>query len=110
MKVSIILSTIDKEHERAFCDHLVKRRFAACIERIDVTSVYWWEGRMWNGGEVSLIIKTLPARLAACIKEIEKTHPYDCPQIIVLEGDVPNKPYFGFLKDSVSIDKKGNLG
>lgn len=102
MAVSIILTTISKEHEHKFCHHLVKHRFAACIERFEVKSVYWWNGRLCDEHEVSLIIKTRPKRRAACIREIERTHPYDCPQVIVIPGGVPSKNYLRFLDDSLS--------
>ncbi|MEK6796868.1 MAG: divalent cation tolerance protein CutA [Spirochaetota bacterium] len=100
MAVSLILTTITKEHEHKFCHHLVKHRFAACIERFDVKSVYWWNDKLCDEHEVSLIIKTLPKKRAACIREIERTHPYDCPQVIVLAADVATRNYQRFLHDS----------
>ncbi|MBI4978164.1 MAG: divalent-cation tolerance protein CutA [Spirochaetes bacterium] len=102
MNVTVILTTIDRKHEQHFSHHLVKERFAACIERFDVKTLYWWEGKLCDEHEVSLIIKTPRKMRAACIAEIERTHPYDCPQIIVLDGTVANKPYFNFLLHSVT--------
>lgn len=99
MKADIILTTIDKENEKTFCHNLVKGKFAACVERFDVRSVYSWEGELKDEEEVSLIIKTLPERLDACLSEIEATHPYDTPQIITLEGGVRSMLYFEFMKN-----------
>jgi periplasmic divalent cation tolerance protein len=65
--------------------HAVEQRLAACANVIPgVTSVYWWEGKVQEEGEVSLILKTrrdLIDRLVAAVKAL---HSYTCPCVVAV--------------------------
>jgi periplasmic divalent cation tolerance protein len=63
----------------------VEERLAACANVLDgMRSVYWWEGRVQEGAEAVLILKTTDDRLAALIARVRALHSYDCPCIEAL--------------------------
>ncbi|HEY4145361.1 divalent-cation tolerance protein CutA [Pinirhizobacter sp.] len=64
----------------------VGRRLAACVNIIPaVASVYRWEGRIVSETESTLLIKTTGECIPALKAFIEETHPYDTPELIVLD-------------------------
>ena len=64
---------------------LVEQRLAACVNLVPgLTSVYHWQGKLEQGTEVLLLIKTTAARYAALEKAIQARHPYELPEIIAV--------------------------
>jgi periplasmic divalent cation tolerance protein len=70
----------------ALATEAVERRLAACVNVLPaVASVYRWEGRVVHATESTLIFKTSRERIAALKHFIDENHPYDTPELIVLE-------------------------
>jgi periplasmic divalent cation tolerance protein len=70
----------------ALANGAVERRLAACVNILPaVASVYRWEGRMVSETESMLLIKTTPECIPALKAFIEEFHPYDTPELIVLD-------------------------
>ena len=68
---------------------VVEARLAACVNRIDCTSTYRWEGDVVDDTEEILLMKTTDARYEALVAHVEEVHPYDVPCIERFEeGDV----------------------
>lgn len=64
----------------------VERHLAACVNILPaVASVYRWEGRMVSETESTLLIKTTRDCIPALKAFIEAFHPYDTPELIVLD-------------------------
>jgi periplasmic divalent cation tolerance protein len=87
MVVSIALCNCPSlEAATALASEVVERRLAACVNIIPaVASVYRWEGRIVSETESTLLIKTTPQCVPALKAFIEKAHPYDTPELIVLD-------------------------
>lgn len=65
---------------------LVKERLAACVQVLPgVASTYRWQGEVQVADEVLLLIKTSRACLDALTTRLPALHPYDLPELIVLE-------------------------
>jgi periplasmic divalent cation tolerance protein len=63
----------------------VERRLAACVNVLsNVMSVYHWEGRVVSDVESTLVFKTLSERIPALKAFLDETHPYETPELIVL--------------------------
>lgn len=78
---------------------ILKKRFAACVNIIPaVQSIYWWKGRMEQTRESLLIVKTKKALSGKLILFIQKIHPYEVPEILVLPVVAGFKPYLAWLK------------
>lgn len=66
---------------------LVEDRLAACVQALPgVASTFRWEGEVQVADEVLLLIKTSRARLGALEARLPGLHPYDLPELIVLDA------------------------
>lgn len=99
--VYITAPTLDEAHRIGRA--LVENRLAACANLLPgMTSIYRWQGKVEQAGEVVVIAKTtaglfdrLAARvLAARVKEI---HSYDCPCIVALPLARGHAPYLDWI-------------
>ena len=78
--------------DRATADDLARtivgERLAACANILGpITSVYWWDGKINEEGEIALIFKTMASNLPALSRRISQLHPYQCPCIVALAID-----------------------
>ena len=63
----------------------VEERLAACANvLVPITSIYWWEGKVQEEGEVSFILKTRADLVAALTQRIKALHSYTCPCVVAL--------------------------
>ena len=64
---------------------VVEERLAACANQLGaVKSFYWWDGKVCEGEEVVLILKTTDECKAELIERIRRLHSYECPCIVCL--------------------------
>ena len=79
-----VMSADEAEAER-IARAVVEERLAACANLLGMAkSVYWWDGKVCEGSEVALVLKTSNARKAELIERIRQLHSYDCPAIACL--------------------------
>jgi periplasmic divalent cation tolerance protein len=77
---------------------LVEARLAACANILgEIRSVYWWQGKIEEGGEVALIAKTRADLVEECIAKVKELHSYSCPCVIALPIMEGNPPYLEWL-------------
>lgn len=83
--VCVLVTASNPEEGRVLARALLEARLAACVNIVPgVESHYWWQGKLDQGAECQLIIKTravLLARVIACVKQ---HHSYTAPEIIAL--------------------------
>ena len=85
--VTIVLTTVgDETAAQDIARQLLERGVIACASMLPVRSVYRWEGSIRDEAEVQLVFKTTEAGAASLIEAIEGVHPYDLPEILVLEA------------------------
>ena len=99
----LVMTTVGRGGDAARISRLlVEEHLAACVSVVGgMRSTYRWEGRVVEEGEVLLLIKTTPARLEVLRERLLAEHPYDVPELLVLDaGDVP-EPYARWLEESV---------
>jgi len=79
----------------------VARHLAACGSVLSADSCYWWKGRVRSEPEVLVLFKTVPKRVGALFRYLEKDHPYSVPEI--LEVDVPRTTpaYLAYLTGTI---------
>jgi periplasmic divalent cation tolerance protein len=70
------------ERAEALARALLERRLAACVALTPIRSLYHWQGRIEDGQEVQLLIKTHPERLEQLGKAVRELHSYDTPEWI----------------------------
>lgn len=95
----------DRDCADAIAETLVAERLAACVNvSPGTTSIYRWDGRIERGDEVQLLIKTVPARLAALQARLCALHPYEVPELIVLEAVGGLPAYLHWVAAQTSAD------
>jgi len=80
---------------------LVDERLAACVQALPgMTSTYRWHGEVRVDTEVLLLVKTVPARLDALKARIAALHPYEVPELLVLEATGGAPAYLAWLEQA----------
>jgi periplasmic divalent cation tolerance protein len=82
---------------------LVEERLAACVQSLaGVHSTYRWQGTLHTDAEVLLLIKTTRARLPALMTRLPFLHPYDTPELLVVEVVDGLPPYLDWLDSATA--------
>ena len=77
-------------------------RLAACANLLPgVESHYWWENKMQRGLETLILFKTTRRSLPALERLILAKHPYDTPEILVLDPTSGTERYLNWIGASV---------
>ena len=85
--MKIVLSNLPPDRADAIARTLVEERLAACVNLLPIRSVYRWQGALTEDAEVTLLIKVGRARVGACTERLRALHPYELPEILVLDID-----------------------
>jgi periplasmic divalent cation tolerance protein len=100
MEPVVVLCTFpDLDQARQIGAALVERQVAACVNLLPgVESIYRWQGKVEQAGEVLALIKTTRyPDLEAAIKEL---HPYDVPEILALPVAAGLPAYLAWMAEA----------
>ena len=97
-----VLTTVSTDAEaRAIAERLVNERLAACVNALHgVKSVYRWEGKVQEAGEILLLVKTARARLDEVKAAIKELHPYELPELVALEPADVDETFAQWIAES----------
>jgi len=83
--ILVLTACNDAEEADAIATSLLKRRLAACVNRLEgVVSTYRWKGEIRQDQEILLLIKTTEDRFKAMEKVIRRQHSYELPEILAV--------------------------
>ena len=78
---------------------LVEEGLVACANLVgNVRSIYRFEGKVEDEGEVMLVLKTRADRIAALGERLRALHPYAVPELIVLPIEGGLAPYLDWVR------------
>lgn len=100
----IILTTLPVEADAtSIANHLVSHGLAACVQcsTTAVTSTYLWKGATATSTEIVLTVKTTRNAVSHACDAIAKLHPYDVPEILVLDVTLASDSYTRWIHESV---------
>ena len=101
--VIVLLTGPSGEELQQLATRLVEERLAACVNILPgVTSVYGWEGRVERASEALGIVKTGRALVGRLQARVLQMHPYDVPEVLVIEPTGGSRAYLDWVLDSVS--------
>ena len=84
--VLAITSCPDAETARRLSRALIEERLAACVTQLPgARSVFRWEGGVQEAEEVVCFIKTTSERVADLRHRLPLLHPYELPELVVLD-------------------------
>ena len=83
----IVMTTTPTSSEgEALATKIVEAKLAACVQVLpQMTSVYFWEGRVTKDGEHLLLIKTADEKFVELETFIKANHSYSVPEIVALD-------------------------
>ena len=85
--VKLVLSNVPPDRADEIARRLVEERLAACVNLMPIRSVYRWKSALAEEAEVTLLIKVSAERVAALVERLRALHPYELPEILVLDVD-----------------------
>ncbi len=99
----IVLSTAgSKDEAQKIARALVERHLAACVNVLGpVSSTFWWRGKLEQGEEHLLVIKTMHDALDRVHAAIKELHSYDLPEFLVLTIDHGGREYLQWIEGCV---------
>jgi periplasmic divalent cation tolerance protein len=95
----VLMTAPDTETGERLGTQLVEERLATCVNVVpSLSSIYWWEGKVERAREALLILKTVEGRVAALRERAVGLHPYDVPELLVLEVMEGHEPYLEWVR------------
>ena len=90
---------------------LLERRLVACVNLVpQITSLYWWDGKIQGDQEVLLVAKTVAERVEELKAALPGLHPYDVPELLVLSVENGLPAYLNWVRASATGFSPGQAG
>jgi periplasmic divalent cation tolerance protein len=104
MNAILVLTTANSpELAEGIAKSLVEAGHAACVSIVPgVRSIYRWEGKVCDEGELLLVIKTTAEHFEAARAQIRRLHSYELPEVIAVPVTAGDPEYLRWLADQLS--------
>lgn len=100
--IVVLVTAPDRETAEGLARTLVEERRIACANLLPpIRSIYRWEGKVEEGEEVLLLLKTNRDRFEELRARVVELHPYECPEVIALPVVVGHEPYLRWISASL---------
>ncbi len=83
----LVLTTVARPGQaRKLAKALLAERLCGCVSILPrVQSLYRWNGRIEDSGELLLLLKTTRRKLKLLERRLGELHPYEVPEFLALE-------------------------
>ena len=105
----VVVTTVGTEEQaNLLAREIVGRRQAACVNILPgVRSVYRWQGKICQDGELMLVIKTLDSEFEGVAATIRELHSYDLPEILAFQVARGERNFLEWI--AASVDKEADF-
>jgi periplasmic divalent cation tolerance protein len=94
----IYITTASIEEAEKIGMALVQEKLAACANILPgMRSIYRWQGKIEQGKECVLIVKTRRHMFDALQTRVKALHSYDCPCIVAFDIVAGYKPFLDWI-------------
>uniref|UniRef100_Q3APT5 Uncharacterized protein involved in tolerance to divalent cations-like protein n=1 Tax=Chlorobium chlorochromatii (strain CaD3) TaxID=340177 RepID=Q3APT5_CHLCH len=93
----VITTLPNRPQAEQLAELLLTEHVAACIQMVDIRSIYLWQTELCNEPEVLLLIKTTESAYPNLEGIITQNHPYEIPEIIKLPIHGGSTNYLNWL-------------
>ena len=80
---------------------ILEKKLAACISLKEISSTYFWEGKIVRSSEIEIVIKSIPKNQSSLIEILKKELTNDLPEIIFKYYDSESE-YFSWVSSSIN--------
>ena len=94
--------TAPRDAAADLASRLVDERLAACVNVVDCTSVYRWEGSVETDDEAILLAKTTADRYDELAARIVEWHPHDVPCVERIDTVDAHDPFAAWCVEAVA--------
>ena len=85
--IIVYVTCKDLEEAKKITKHLLNLKLVACGNMLSSKTMYRWKGKLVDGEEVILLLKTAEQNFDKIKEEIKKIHSYELPAIIKLSAE-----------------------
>ena len=102
-EIEILYVTVASTEEGKKIAHsLLEKKLIACANLMPShTAIYPWEGKIEEGSERILLLKTQKGRVPEITEMIQELHSYDCPCILNW-GSGANTPFANWVHEATN--------
>lgn len=100
-KLMLLQTTTTAKNATLLTRNVLDSKLSPCIQHINLTSHYFWDGKIMQDDEVLLQFKVFKKDFKTLKKIILKHHSYVLPEIIGIKLYKVSKHYKQWCKDSV---------
>ena len=94
----LYITAASRDEAEKIASTLVEERLAACANILgEISSVYWWQGKLTKDREVALTLKTRADLVDTAIARVNALHSYTVPCVVALPLLAGNPDYFAWL-------------
>ena len=103
----IYITAASTDQARSIGRALVEERLAACVNILEnMSSFFWWEGKIDQAREAVLIAKTRTDLVPELIARVKSLHSYTVPCVVALRVTDGNPDFLQFLTSETKPVRK----
>ena len=94
----VYVTTSDIDEARSIGRAMVKARLAACANIVpSIHPIFWWDGKVQEGEESLLLLKTPERMVEALTVAVKELHSYDCPCVVAVPITGGNADFLSWI-------------
>ena len=98
--IVILITAPNEDVAVKMANDIIGSGLTACVNIIrNIRSIYRWQGKIEDEGEVLMLVKTRNERFKDLEKRVRELHPYAVPEIIALPIIEGFEGYLGWLQE-----------
>lgn len=103
----VLVTMPDQAAAEELVTRVTEERLVACGNIVaGLTSIYWWQGRVERASEALVIFKTTAPGADRLLRRVPELHPYDTPEVLVLDVAAGFRPYLDWIGENVDSGSK----
>jgi periplasmic divalent cation tolerance protein len=98
----VLVTAGSSEEAECIARTLVEEGLVACVNLVPgIRSIYRWQGKVADDGEILLVAKTRRDSFAALERRVRELHSYDVPEVLALAVVDGSAGYLHWLAEAV---------
>lgn len=103
--VELTTTVETRQQAESLAKKMLELHLAACIQLTPVQSIYRWQGELCESEEIRCTMKSSKSMQLKLVASIQENHPYDVPEILVVEVADAGSDYETWLLEQLSHGK-----